>query len=471
VVLVFTALILTVMCGFAALVVDLGNARQQDRQAEASADAAALAAAQRMEDFGAQFTGSSAQWSAIVTDVKNYTFNNFGMSISAWEGCDDASALAFTPDSPNSNSCISADYAAWPAPGVDEESLTNRIRVQLPEHLVETGFAKAIEEDDLSISASAIAAVVRARTSVETVTLEEVAGGPCALCVLGTGLSLDGQNGDVTVTGGNVVVNSTAPTAAQLMSNGHVRITGEGAIGGPGAPANFSGSGFSPAPVTLPPVPDPLAHVPACGATTCPTNTGSGGTTLNPGVYTKITGSHTLSPGIYVIKDEISLSGNAFLQGDGVMIYLACDNYPDPCNPEGEDGARIKATGNGSMRITPPTAAQCTVNAMMCPYVGMAVFADRNNTSVSTYRGNGTNENGLENGGAGTFYMKRGGLDLRGNGFTLQSLIVIDRFIMDGNPSGVTIAYDLADNVPVTHTIEVRTGTTAYSYDSGGLVG
>ena len=37
-----------------------------------------------------------------------------------------------------------------------------------------------------------------------------MAGGPCALCILGPGgLTLDGQNGDVTITDGNVVVNST----------------------------------------------------------------------------------------------------------------------------------------------------------------------------------------------------------------------------------------------------------------------
>ena len=79
-------------------------------------------------------------------------------------------------------------------------------------------------------------------------------------------LTLDGQNGDVTITGGNVIVNSTATTAASLNPNGHVKITTVGgAIGGPGAPCNFSGPGYSPAWTLQGAVTDPLANVPQCG--------------------------------------------------------------------------------------------------------------------------------------------------------------------------------------------------------------
>ena len=99
------------------------------------------------------------------------------------------------------------------------------------------------------------------------------------------------------------------------------------------------------------------------------------------------------------------------------------------------------------------------------------MFADRNNTATFTYRGNGTNENGILNGGAGTFYMKSGTLDLRGNGYTLASEIVVGKMTMEGNPSGVTIAYDQSRNVPLTHDEDDTTTTTATSYDASGLVG
>ena len=72
---------------------------------------------------------------------------------------------------------------------------------------------------------------------------------------------------------------------------------------------------------------------------------------------------------------------------------------------------------------------------------------------------------------AGTFYMKTGTLDLRGNGYTLASEIVVGFVSMNGNPSGITIAYDLNRNVPLTHDESHTTTTQAMSYDAGGLVG
>lgn len=473
VVLVFTALILSSMMALAALVVDLGNARQQDRQAEAAADAAALAGAQIIENLGATFTGSTGEWLDVVEQVKAYSHANFGVDLSSWEGCADADALPFHPDASNGNSCISADFQLWPAALEGEISLSNRVRVQVPSKEIETGFGKTLDQDSLSVSATATAAVVRSRQEITTTVHEEVAGGPCALCVLSpTETSLDGQNGDITVTGGNVIVNSTAGTAASLHTNGHVRITGPGAIGGPLAPTNFSGSGYSPGPVHLDPVVDPIAHVPACGTgSTCPTNSGSGGSTLNPGIYSSISGTKTLNPGIYILKGAITLNGNDKLTGEGVMIYFACSSYPTPCNSSGQAGARINATGNGSIRVTPPTEEQCETQVSVCPYVGLSIFADRNNTATQTYRGNGTNENGLTDGGAGTFYLKRGTLDLRGNGYTLASMIIANFVTMQGNPSGITIAYDMDRNVPTTHTVTETTTTVGFSYDAGGLVG
>ena len=69
--------------------------------------------------------------------------------------------------------------------------------------------------------------------------------------------------------------------------------------------------------------------------------------------------------------------------------------------------------------------------------------------------------------------MKSGTLDLRGNGYTLASEIVVGFVTMKGNPSGITIAYDQARNVPLTHDVEHPQDheTTATSYDAGGLVG
>jgi hypothetical protein len=479
------AIMLTMMLGITALVVDLGNARQQRREAQNSADSAALAAGETVEAGN-----GGINWDAVVTQVKKYAQVNDGIATSAWTGCTDASALTYRPDSTaNANNCISADRSTWPPVGSSTVgTTTNRIRVKLPSTSVKTYFGKILGISSLTTGATASTTVAMTVTQITTV--QHIVGGPCALCILGTGYTLDGQNGDVSINGGNVIVNSTytggsCSCAAYLAPNGHMtlQISG-GSIGGPAAPGNFSGSGYSPAPTPLGAVTDPLAAVPQCGngspGTTnfCPTNAGVNGTqnkaTLSPGIYSTITGSHTLNPGIYVITGGITLNGSDLLQNsstaNGVMFYFACSQYPAPCNP-GQSGAGITATGNGAMRVTGITQAQCDADSThkLCQYVGMLSFADRNNTATQTWRGNGTNENGQASVISGTIYLRSGLMDLRGNGYQMASQIVTDRFSMNGNPSTVTIAYDLTKNYGESH--DETSFSYSAAYDNNGLSG
>jgi len=482
VVIIIVAIVMVIALGFLALVIDLGNGRQTRLQAQAAADASAVAGAEEMAAIGASWTGTEVQWSQLVGVVKTYALNNFSVGTSAWQGCTDPGHLSYLPDQGNGNTCISADSVRWPDPQPGETTWVNRIRVRTPTRTIETVFGGALDQGSLSTQAVAMAGVTRKRTIVETVNEWDTPGGPCAICILGDGFSFDGQNGDITVTGGGVVVNADPPTgwAAYLNPNGHVRVNAEGGIGGPGAPAKWFGDGFEPDPTTRSPVDDPLASIPACGSSLpapdpwaawpgCPTNTASSSAaTLSPGVYTTISGSKFLNPGVYVIKGDIRLSGNQQITGYGVTLYFACDHYPTPCGA-GEGGARIRATGNGAVLLTGPTAAQCTTDARTCPYQGITIFADRNNTSQFTFRGNGTNESGSLTGSSGTIYMKSGLLDLRGNGYTLASQIITGRITMEGNPSGITVAYDLSRNAPESTHHEETTTTEAYSYDATGL--
>lgn len=465
-ILVMVTIFMVMMLAFAALVIDIGNAKQQRRQMKAAADAAAVAGVEEVASIGGSFTGTATQWTKVVDEVKNYARENFDVASAEWSGCTDSGALVYRPDP--GNSCISADYSSWPTPGT-ETSTVNRLRVRIPQEDVQTAFAAVIDRNGLQINAVSVAAVTRTRSSTHSEHSEEVAGAPCALCVLNNGLALDGQNGDVSVTGGDTIVNSNPSSgyAAQLMSNGHLRELNGGHIGGPGAPGKWSGSGFSPPPTLLGPVDDPLAAVPACGTgSSCPTDVVSNAnpSTLNPGIYSSIKGSHTLNPGIYVLKGDISLSGNDLLKGTGVMLYFACSNYPNPCSalPAGSrTGAGIKATGNGAVQLSAPTSG---------PYKGLTIFVDRDNTSTLTVRGNGTNEAGGTSGTSGTIYVRNGTLDLRGNGYTLSSLVVVGFLSMNGNPSGVTIYYNQNVNYTVTHTVTTVTSEDAFSYDASGLV-
>ena len=62
-------------------------------------------------------------------------------------------------------------------------------------------------------------------------------------------------------------------------------------------------------------------------------------------------------------------------------------------------------------------------------------------------------------------------LIMRINQSLLESEVVVNAFTMNGNPSGVTIAYDLSQNVPLSHDVNETTSSTETSYDAGGLVG
>jgi len=344
--------------------------------------------------------------------------------------------------------------------------LSSRIRIRTPTRSIPTVFGGAIDSDDLTTQAVAMAGVTRKRSIVSTYDEETRPGGPCAICVLGTGSSFDGQNGDITVTGGGVVANGDPPSGwgAYLNPNGNVKVTAADGIGGPGAPNKWYGAGFDPDPVFKAAVTDPLAAVPACPNAACPTNAATASTyTLNPGVYSTINGSHKLNPGTYVIKSEIRLSGNDVLIGNGITLYFACSNYPNPCSalsPNNRAGARIRATGNGAVLLTAPTSGT---------YQGLTIFMDRENTNTLTFRGNGTNENGSAEASSGTIYAKSGVLDLRGNGYTLASQIVVGSITMQGNPSGINVFYDLGKNYPETTTIITQTETEALSYDATGL--
>jgi Tfp pilus assembly protein PilX len=131
-IIVLSALVVVGMLGMTALAIDIANTRQQRRQAQASADAAALAGAQDLPDA-----------TKVVATVKQYASTNFSVPASAWEGCKDFDHLSQLPDLASSNSCISIDEAF------------TRVRVQLPERQIHTYFAGAIGVADLTVAANA----------------------------------------------------------------------------------------------------------------------------------------------------------------------------------------------------------------------------------------------------------------------------------------------------------------------------
>src|SRR5690349_16888925 len=95
---IVVALLMIALIGCAALVVDLGLARDARREAQNASDAAALAAGNRVVAGGS--------WTAAIADAKAYAEKNFMTPSTAWSTCTDASHLPYIAPG---TQCISTD--------------------------------------------------------------------------------------------------------------------------------------------------------------------------------------------------------------------------------------------------------------------------------------------------------------------------------------------------------------------------
>ncbi|TIT00781.1 MAG: hypothetical protein E5W87_18150 [Mesorhizobium sp.] len=116
------------------------------------------------------------------------------------------------------------------------------------------------------------------------------------------------------------------------------------------------------------PAADPFADLPAPPATN-PCQNGNQ-STLQPGTYCRglsLSGSVTLSPGVYVIQGgDFKANSNANISGEGVIIYLA-----------GSSG--VTMNGTATVKLSAPTSGT---------YSGVLFYADRANLAGSnTFNG------------------------------------------------------------------------------------
>jgi hypothetical protein len=173
---------------------------------------------------------------------------------------------------------------------------------------------------------------------------------------------------------GNGYVNATAPIiidsddsrAAFLVGNAVARstqvdITGSYFLAGHG---EFLIDGAGGVATGVPPTRDPLRFLPPPDPSTMPVRSVAGAV-LQPGVYPggiALSGqtSVTLLPGIYYLAGGgLKVTGQASIQGDGVMIY----NDPEDCN----HGVQI--AGQGSVHLSPMTTGM---------YRGITLYQNRN---------------------------------------------------------------------------------------------
>jgi hypothetical protein len=412
---VVAAVLAVTLFVIAGLVLDLGLARDKRRQAQNSADAAALAGA------GALFaSGAVANKAAAVTAAKRYAEENYDIAPAEWATCTDTGRTGSFSTFVRSTQ---TDCVSFRSTGSRME-----IRVVLPGREVETTFGKLVGVSRVAIGAAAHA-------------LGQPGGqAACGLCIIGPGAH-DFQNGDVTVQGASIHVNGTLDNK----NNSTVKATGAGSTIKLEDTDGDAGQGdYSPAPIFgQPPIADPLAFLslPPPEMATLQPKTGSV-CTSGPGIYRtlgSIGSTCNVQPGLYVVTGSNHYSGQTDITANGVTFYFTCQDTSTTqprartCNP-GEDGGDLLMTGQASLTITPQTTGSLA---------GVSLVSDRNSTAEIGFRGNGVGTS------SGTIYLKNGTLDYRGNGegLVLDSLVVVKDLDFSGNPSAINLKYTQDSNV------------------------
>jgi hypothetical protein len=210
---------------------------------------------------------------------------------------------------------------------------------------------------------------------------------------------------------GSVVVDSNSPTALTESGNAQVKAATIQVVGGVQKGGNAT---LSPAPVTgAAAAADPLAGLAAPTGGTFRGSVSLGGTntqTIDPGVYSQISvsgnASLTLNTGVYVIAGGgFTVTGRASVSGNGVMIYNAGSNYP---NPGGSSGS-VNLSGKGAISLSPAADGS---------YPGVLIFQARDNASAVALSSNGIVMPG------GTVYAPAAALTMDGGGQFKGSLVV-----------------------------------------------
>ncbi len=133
---VFTALLLVVILGTAALAVDLGYARAKHREIQNTADAAALGAAQDLPNL-----------TSTESDARSLAQTNLAGGTFGWGSCTDGSALS---------------VQATDTPCVSYDSSFTQVRVRVPTQRFATSFAPVLGISSTQTWAAATARVVGA---------------------------------------------------------------------------------------------------------------------------------------------------------------------------------------------------------------------------------------------------------------------------------------------------------------------
>jgi hypothetical protein len=354
---------LALLLGVVAIAVDGGSLLEERRHAQATADAAALAAAADLlanfsANGGSDPNGTAAQSALTVASANGY-------------GNDGVQSIVTVNVSPQ-------NYQGGPQAGTPLPAGYAEVIVQ---YNASRKFSNIFGSGAVPVRARAVA---RGSTTSQDGIILLGLNQPQALGVSG--------GAQVNVTGGSVRVNSNSSAAIGISGQAQVSASSYNLVSGAGG-ASSSGlrgpNGSAPIINYGGQIPDPLRSLtppdPAqLGLQTRGTNLQVGGQSvvdLYPGVYNRgiqVSDQATVilhtnpdgSPGIYYINTEgLSISGQATVrtaanETGGVMIYNVWTDR--------DDG--ITVSGQGSLSLVPPSAG---------PYKGLSIFQQRGSPTQS----------------------------------------------------------------------------------------
>jgi putative Flp pilus-assembly TadE/G-like protein len=398
---VMVALSLGFLLAFVAIAVDGGWLLELRRKSQATADAAALAAAETLFREYPQYRGLDVKGNAA----------NAARSIAAANGFenDGTTSVVNVRTAPEK-------YSGGPNLGKPIPAGVAEVVVQYNQKRY---FASILGSGTLPVPARAVAAGSWKAADVAIHVLDLHRGGS---------LNATGES-SVTVRGAKVIVNSDAYDAAS--SNGGVitapsfDITGGSAVSG--GKGGFNGD----LNYGTPPEPDPLRNIPQPVATGGQNKVqfSNGVRTVSPGAYrggisVSGKGSLKMEPGIYFMDGGgFNFSGQGSLNANGVMIYNAPTKSSDV----------VSITGTGSIIMSPPTQGT---------YKGLTLFQDRASSNTMTVSGGGYMDI------TGTFYAAGGTLKVGGGGDGRVGSQYISRFLEIVGNGGLRIDYDPEKAIP-----------------------
>jgi Flp pilus assembly protein TadG len=404
---VLVAFSLVVILAFVAIAIDGGGLLDMRRQSQATADAAALAAAENLfvnypTYKGADVTGSAADKARAIAAQNG--FNN--------DGTQSVVTVRTTPqtylDGPNKGTSIKHGYVEV------------TVQYNQPRY-----FSAVLGSGAIPVTARAVARGKWEPSFIGIHVLDLHA--PSALRATGGGAA--GVSG-----GAAIIVNSDAPDAAAVTTGGSTLVGSTFDITG-----GISGGGFyGEINLGTPPQPDPLRNIPEPVMSDYTDQSfgkkqlSNGTWTLLPGVYhggISIAGQAnvTMLPGIYYMDGGgFSMTGQGNLLANGVMIYN------DPKQPS--DVINISGSNGGSVTMTPPTSGI---------YTGLTLFQRRSATQDLTVSGNGSMYI------TGTFYAAGALMNVTGNGAGQIGSQYISNLLDINGGGALNIDYNPNQAIPV----------------------